>query len=130
MQNTFFTFLFSLKYIIKFAFIGFVSLNILLCHFSLNILFSYLYFYSNLLLSMYKAHLLYNKALCLFVCIYILYVLAIAGQTAGPNWPTFFERIVEYSSTYVFFLSKTKIFLSKFDFLIVQQTTPGTSDTN
>ena len=33
---------------------------------------------------------LYNKALRSYIYIYI-YLLAIAGQTAGPNWQIYFE---------------------------------------
>ena len=52
-----------------------------------------------------------NNKLTIFVCMYVcIFVLAKAGQTAGPNWLTLFEGTHGY---WVFFLYKTRFF-SKF----------------
>ena len=50
--------------------------------------------------SQYNYHTLpftpFNKALSSYIYMYI-YMLAIAGQTAGPNWLNFFEETLGYS---------------------------------
>ena len=34
--------------------------------------------------------------LCMYVCMYVCIMLAIDGQTAGPNWLIFFEETHGY----------------------------------
>ena len=52
-------------------------------------------------------------------------MLAIAGQTTGPNGPTFFEETLKYPRGKIGFKN-----FSKFDLKKIPQATPGTSASN